>query len=216
MWKVFLGLDSDRFPLRTYGDVFFRVYGQIPHHIVNFRLGIRMMLLVSVLIIANGQSISQISQRNHSSNGNGICFVACLMIFMAAGFILGQIRTLQRFGWISNFAVCSNLVIIFLCTGVVAHSPPNLKATKASYGDAFGPGLIKTFAGTPPSGYASAATGLIGSLNGLDQIVYSYGGCMVFVSFLAEMRQPMDFWKTLLCGELFIYCVYLLFGIFAY
>ena len=100
--------------MRTYGDLFFRVYGQVPRHIVNFMLGLQMLLFVSVLILANGQSISQISQGNHGSNGNGICFVACLMIFMAAGFILGQIRTLQRFAWISNFAVWINLIIIFL------------------------------------------------------------------------------------------------------
>lgn len=100
--------------------------------------------------------------------------------------------------------------------GVVVHYPPNFRATQASFGNDFGPGPIRTFAGTPPSGFASGGTGFVASLNGLNQAVYSYGGCMTFIAFLAEMRHPMDFWKGLLCGQLFIYCVYLFFGIFVY
>lgn len=100
--------------------------------------------------------------------------------------------------------------------GVVVNSPPNFKATQASYGEAFGPGPIRTFAGQPPEGLASGGTGLIASLNGLNQAVYSYGGCMIFVAFMAEMRHPMDFWKSLLCGQAFIYVVYIFFGMFVY
>lgn len=70
------------------------------------------MLFVAVLILGNGQSISQISKG--PNGGAGICFVACLIIFMAAGFVLGQIRTLQRFSWIANLAVWVNLLIIFI------------------------------------------------------------------------------------------------------
>lgn len=63
--------------------------------------------------------------------------------------------------------------------GVVANSPPNFEATKASFGDAFGPGPIHRYAGTPPNGMASGGDGFTGSLNGLNQAVYSYGGAMV-------------------------------------
>lgn len=99
---------------------------------------------------------------------------------------------------------------------VVARYPPNFKATQASFGNEFGPGPIRTFAGTPPGGYTSGGTGLIASLNGLNQVVLSYGGCLTFTAFLSEMRQPMDFWKALLCGQLFIYTIYMCFGIFVY
>lgn len=96
------------------------------------------------------------------------------------------------------------------------HYPPNFKATVASFGEEFGPGPIRTFAGAPPDGYASGGKGFVASLNGLNQAVYSYGGSMTFIAFLAEMRQPMDFWKALLCGSTFMYCVYMFFGIFVY
>ncbi len=39
---------------------------------------------------------------------------------------------------------------------------------------------------------------------------------MAFVAFLAEMRHPMDFWKALLCGQAFIYIIYIFFGMFMY
>jgi hypothetical protein len=31
---------------------------------------------------------------------------------MAAGMVVGQIRTLQRFGWLANFAVYINVLIL--------------------------------------------------------------------------------------------------------
>ncbi|KAH8900608.1 transmembrane amino acid transporter [Thozetella sp. PMI_491] len=212
MWRAFLGLDSDKYPLRGYGDLFFRVFGPTSRHLINFAQGLQLLLFVSVLILGNGQSISQISQG--PDGGAGICFVACLVIFMCAGFILGQIRTLQRFSWIANISVWLNLLIIFICMGIAVNYPPNFKAVEASYGIPEGP--IYKFAGTPPDGMASGGSGFIGSLNGLNQAVYSYGGCMIFAAFMAEMRHPHDFWKSLLIAETFIYVVYMFFGIFIY
>lgn len=100
--------------------------------------------------------------------------------------------------------------------GVAANSPPNYKAVQASFGDAFAEGPIHRYAGTPPNGKATGGDGFTGSLNGLNQAVYSYGGAMLFIAFMAEMRHPWDFWKGLLCADLFIYFVYMFFGIFVY
>jgi len=33
---------------------------------------------------------------------------------MLAGFLLGQIRTLQRLGWLANLAVWLNVIVIFM------------------------------------------------------------------------------------------------------
>ncbi len=91
----------------SYGDPFFRVFGPWARHGINILQSIQLLLTVSVLILSNGQSISQVSKDN-------LCFIVCLIIFMAAGMIIGQIRTLQRFGWLANFAVWINLLIIFI------------------------------------------------------------------------------------------------------
>lgn len=100
--------------------------------------------------------------------------------------------------------------------GVAANSLPNYQAAENSFGPNFAEGPIHVYGGTPPDGMASGGSGFLGSLNGLNQAVYSYGGAMFFVAFLAEMRHPWDFWKGLLCANIFIYTVYMFFGIFVY
>lgn len=47
-------------------------------------------------------------------------------------------------------------------------------------------------------------------------MIYSWGGCLLFVAFLSEMRHPMDFWKAMLCAQAFICIVYVFFGAFVY
>ena len=39
---------------------------------------------------------------------------------------------------------------------------------------------------------------------------------MLFISFMSEMRHPWDFWKGVLCADVFIYVVYMFFGLFVY
>jgi len=39
---------------------------------------------------------------------------------------------------------------------------------------------------------------------------------MLFFNFLSEMRHPWDFWKGLICAQVFIYVCYMFFGIFVY
>ncbi|KAK6205993.1 hypothetical protein LQW54_008058 [Pestalotiopsis sp. IQ-011] len=113
IWKVFLGLDSDKYPIRGYGDFFYRMFGPAARHFINVSQSLQLLLVVSVLILLNGQSISQIS-RGPSGDQLGLCFVACPLIYMVAGFVLGQIRTLQRLGWLANVCVWLNLAMILL------------------------------------------------------------------------------------------------------
>jgi hypothetical protein len=78
------------------------------------------------------------------------------------------------------------------------------------------PGPIRTFAGPPPDEFMQQATGFAGQFNGINSMVYSYGGALLFVAFLAEMRHPWDFWKGMLCAQSFICVVYIFFGAFVY
>ena len=48
------------------------------------------------------------------------------------------------------------------------------------------------------------------------QAVYSYGGAMLFLEFMSEMKRPFDFWKGMICAQTFIYFCYMLFGLFVY
>ena len=147
---------------------------------------------------------------------------------MLAGMILGQIRTLQKSGPIASCSVFLNLLITFFtyvllvtcfslaksCTdgkssmGVAAHSAPNYDVVFKSYGIPQGP-IIKS-SGTP------AGSTFVNALNGLNQAVYSYAGAQLYLEFMAEMRHPWDFWKSLICAQSFIYTVYVFFGVFIY
>ncbi|KAI2607830.1 transmembrane amino acid transporter protein-domain-containing protein [Hypoxylon sp. NC1633] len=213
LYTIFCGLDSYRFPIRGYGDFFYRMFGPGARHFVNVAQALLLMVNVAVIILSNGQSISQIS-RGSSGETTGICFVACMLIFMAAGFLLGQIRTLQRLGWLANLSVWLTATLVILCMGSVGHGP-NYAAVEASFG--MPPGApIQTFAGMPPPGYTTGGEGFVASLNGLNIAVFSYGGALLFAALMAEMRHPVDFWKSLLIAEIFIYSLYLFFGLFVY
>ena len=106
LWRMFIQLDSDRFPLKGYGDIAFRVYGSWFRHIANVLQSFQFLLNVSLIIITSGQSISQMSKGN-------LCFIVCVVVSAIAGLLIGQIRTLQRFGWLASLAVYMNLLIIF-------------------------------------------------------------------------------------------------------
>jgi hypothetical protein len=153
-----------------------------------------------------------------------------MVIIAALGMVLGQIRTLQRFGWLANLSVWTTVIVSFMAIGVSATSQPNYATMFDSFGGAGSPfgdrnfpnGTetphipIRTFAGTPPDGYASGGTGFLGTYQGINTIVYAYGGAMLFFNLLAEMRNPWDFWKGMLCADIFIYLVYMFFGLFQY
>ncbi|KAK4973984.1 hypothetical protein LTR28_010934 [Elasticomyces elasticus] len=216
LWKIFLGLDSYHYPLNTYGDLAFRIYGRTARYLMNSLQTIQLLCNVGAIIIANGQALSQVSKFK-------LCYAVCCLIWAIAGFAVGQVRTLQKYGWLANLAIWLNLLIIFMTMGVAAHSTPNYAAAQgASAGAALGGDLVKPdpttgayppivhFAGLPDPG------NFIGAINGLMQGVYAYGGAMVFIEFMSEMKRPRDFLKGMAAAQLFIYFFYMLYGLFMY
>jgi Transmembrane amino acid transporter protein len=230
IWGVYMRMDSDRYPLRDFGQAFFRVYGSTTRHVINVLQSLQMLMLVAVLILSNGGSISQISIGANGINGNGLCYIVCLLIFAILGMFMGQIRTLQRFGWLANFSVWTTVTTAFIAIGISAVSAPNYATMFGSYGagdSPFGvqnfpcgnatcPEPIQKFAGTPPPGFASGGPGFLGSFQGINNIIYAYGGAMIFFNLMAEMRNPWDFWKGMLCADIFIYIAYMFYGLFQY
>ena len=102
LWKVFLELDSTRYPLINFGDTYYRVFGPWARHLVNVGQSLQLLMSVSVLILGNGQTLSQLAN-------NKVCFVVCMVIMMIIGMVFGSIRSLQRLGWLTNAAVWLNI-----------------------------------------------------------------------------------------------------------
>lgn len=109
LWKVFVTMDSARYPMLSYGDLFFRVFGPKTRHFINISQSIQQFCTVMVLILSKGRTISQLSQIGKAADDNGLCFVACMIIIMACGMVAGSIRSLQRIGWICNISVWLNI-----------------------------------------------------------------------------------------------------------
>lgn len=216
LYYMFLGLDSYHYPMRTYGDIAFRLYGKGARHGLNFLQSLQLLCNVGAIVIGNGQALSQVSKFK-------LCYAVCCFVFAICGFFIGQVRTLQKYGWLANAAIWMNVFVIIVTMGVAAHTDPNYAAAQgASAGAALGGSLVMpdangnqlpvmTSAGTPPSD-----NGFVGSINGLMQAVYAYGGAMLFTEFMAEMKRPRDFWKGMIFAQLFIYIVYIFYGCFMY
>lgn len=217
IWRVYLGIDSYEFPARNYGDLGFRTWGTTARYITNICQALGLLLILGQVTIQYGLNISQMSKFK-------LCYVVCPVIFVVAGFFLTQIRTLKAYGWVANFAVWLNLLVIFITMGVIANSPPNFAvAILGSAGGAVNPDTITADPVTgeyPPiihyNGLPKSDNGLVGAVNGLLSGVLAYAGAQLFVEFLAEMRRPRDFIKAMWGAQFFIYTVYLIYGCFIY
>jgi hypothetical protein len=60
---MFLMLDSYKHPLKSYGDIAFRIFGRWARHIVNLLQSIQLIVNVGLIIIGNGQGIYQINPK---------------------------------------------------------------------------------------------------------------------------------------------------------
>lgn len=102
LYQCFCGLDSYHFPVRSYGDLGFRLYGAWARYLFNALQAVQLLLNVGVICISNGQALSQAVRFK-------LCFAICTLVWAIAGFGLGQVRTLQKFGWLANIAVWINV-----------------------------------------------------------------------------------------------------------
>ncbi|KAF9244496.1 hypothetical protein BU15DRAFT_85879 [Melanogaster broomeanus] len=195
LWHMFLKLDSEKYPLRSFADLAYRIYGRWFRHlpiddfaVCNILQSLQLIFNVGLIILGNGQGLSQMSKFKYMYLKPALLHCCCNVVWTIAGMLVGQIRTLQKFSWIANFSIWLNIITLLITMGAVAHSSPNYEAANSAY--------VHTLAiNNQP---------FQPQLNGIMQIVFSYGGAMIFIEFMAEMRRPMDFWKAMAYAQLFI------------
>lgn len=142
-------MDSDRYPLKTYGDIAFHIYGQTVRNGVNILQTVQLLFNVGMIIVTNGQSLSQMAAKGPNLNINGACFIVLCFVWAISRLLLGQIRTLVKLGHLANFAIWLNVIIIIATMAVTAHTLPNYTAANTAY--MINPGPVVTTAG-PPAG----------------------------------------------------------------
>lgn len=105
IWKVFLGLSSSRYPMSSFGDTYYRVYGKIPRHLINIWQSIQQFMSVAVLVLGNAQSLAQIVEGANKS----LCFIVAMIVVMVLGMLTGMMRSLNHVGWLANASVWMNI-----------------------------------------------------------------------------------------------------------
>lgn len=215
LWNIFLGLDSYQYPVRHFGDLGFRLYGRWLRYLFNLLESIQLILNVGLIILSNGEALSQVTKFR-------LCFIICCLVWAIVGCILGQIRTLQKFGWIANAAVWINLLCMFITMGAAAHQPPNYAATQQAAGAVIDGGVLIQQGATGKWPDVTTSSGLpasnsfSGSISGAMQAVLAYGGSMIFPEFMAEMKRPKDFLSAMMAAQIFIYFWYMFYGLLMY
>jgi hypothetical protein len=76
LWYLFLKLDSDLYPVKTYADITRRIFGVEAAHVVNVLQSIQLIINVGTICLSNGQSLSQIS-KTHVSFLNLVTSALC-------------------------------------------------------------------------------------------------------------------------------------------
>ena len=180
-------------------------YGNWARIPINILQSIFLILTVSLITISNGLALSIVAKFK-------LCYVVCVIILVIVGMVLGQIRTLQKFGWLANLAVFMNVFIMILTMAVAASSDPNYKAAGVlSAGASLGDGSIDPVNGKYPGVQHNTNipnTGsFVAALNGIMNTVFAYGGANIFTNFLAEMKRPKDFLKAMWIAQGFIWYV---------
>jgi hypothetical protein len=104
IWRTFLALDSSRFPMVTFGDAFFRLFGPTTRHFINVLQSFQMFM--SVAVVQLGQTLI-IAQLAGSAN---LCLVVCGIISLVVGMASGYMRSLKHLGWFCNASVWINIV----------------------------------------------------------------------------------------------------------
>lgn len=203
LWNQFLLLDSIKYPLRNYGDVVGRIYGRGVRYSIDFFQSIQLFCNVAVIILGNGQGLSQIAK------GKG-CYTILIFVWAIAGAIVGQIKSLAKFGFLANAAIWMNVFVIIATMACVSKWGPNYVAALGTTGSTPGPVLTHVVI----SGGSNEQ--FQNQLNACMNIVYSYGGALVFVEFMSEMKRPWDFWKGMAAAQMFIFSIYLIFAMVVY
>lgn len=162
--KMFLKLDSVRYPIKTYGDLAGRLFGSYARHGVSILQAIQLVINCGIICLSNGQSLSQMAKGN-------ICSVVAILVWALFGMVLGQVRSLKGFGLIANASVWLNILLMILSMAFIAHSAPNYASAATSYGYTEPYSAISVVAVVPLPVFTQ--------VNGVFNMVFAYGGAMV-------------------------------------
>lgn len=201
---VFCRLDSDNFPLRTFADLATRIIGPWSRFFVAGLQFIQMILNVGIIVLTTGQALAQCIKS--TAEDPKLCFTVQVLVWALLGMVIGQIRSLKDFSHLANSAVWMNIAICIITMVGAATGGPNYEVAWTTSQIPKGPVQV----------YAVASNTLYDRIQGIDQMVFAWGGATIFCEVMGEMARPEEFSKGLLGADTLILVVYLFYGIFVF
>lgn len=160
-----------------------------------------------ILMIASALAQTVVTNVGH----NTVCYTVEILVWALLGMIFGQIRKLLTLTYVTNFTVYLNIAVCILTmVGAATAVSPNYNLFLANYGDVW-PYNVKDIIRK-----AIMPGNLYQRIGGMNNMVFAWGGAVLFCEVMAELRRPMDFWKGMLCAQILILVVYLFLGLFVY
>ncbi|KAJ1018439.1 hypothetical protein NDA18_006593 [Ustilago nuda] len=204
LWKLFLQLDSARYPVKTYGDLGERIVGHPMRWTFNTLQTFQLIINVGLICLTNGQALSQVI--NGAPGNANLCFSVCVVLFSLIGMAFAQVQTFRGLGFAASTAVYQNIAIVIISMAAIIKYGPYIAGAQASYGKDYPynnqPVFTEPFVSYPISQ----------KVNGIMNMVFAYGGAMIFPELMSEMRRPMDFWKGMISAQALICSVYLIYA----
>ncbi|KLT41353.1 hypothetical protein CC85DRAFT_247783 [Cutaneotrichosporon oleaginosum] len=199
LWRMYLALDSERYPVKCYADLGERTYGTAVRHLFNVLQSLQLVFNTAMLIIMSGSGLAEIIDWK-------FCYLALNVFFALLGAVLSQIKTIRGLGLFTVIGTAINILVMALTmAGVALYDPV---PSQSGHADLSAPRVV--------AGWVPASRGWYQQVSGCMLAVYAYGGAMIFTEFMAEMRRPRHFWKAALGAQFLCYALYMLFGIFVY
>ncbi|BEJ11713.1 hypothetical protein CspHIS471_0201730 [Cutaneotrichosporon sp. HIS471] len=200
LWRMYMSLDSEQYPVKCYADLGERTYGRFVRHVFNVLQSLQLVFNTAMLIIMSGQGLAEIIDWK-------FCYLALNVFFALLGAILSQFKTIRGLGIFTVIGTVLNVIVMVLTMAGVALFDP--VPSQSGHLDLSEPKIV---GGWVPS----YSKGWYEQISGCMLAVFAYGGAMIFTEFMAEMRRPRDFWKAAFGAQFFCYSLYMLFGLFVY
>lgn len=207
---LYLRVDSDRMPVRSFGGLVHRIWGFYGRLVTDFFFIVQLIFQCGLLLLTNAQSLNLIIDGS-STLPNGqprhhLCFTVMVVVFMIINIIFSFIKSLKPIARMGTVSLYLAIISVIIITVFIYISPPNYAAAQTAFGTPKGPVHTAAFVALP----------LTAKVNGIMNMVYAFGGSMVFPNFFAEMRKPWDFYKSYFVAQSIIMTFYILFGILIY
>lgn len=118
LWRMYLNLDSQRYPVKCYADVGERTYGPIAKHLFNILQSVQLVFNVAMLLIMDGQGLAEIIDFK-------FCYIGLTTFFCIVIACLTHVKVRDPSNWLPAWRRTGDGGIALL-RGTVRHRPPGL------------------------------------------------------------------------------------------